>query len=66
MPQFEMEHKGSAIKVTSTIVRGGMYRWAVSIDGVLQQPLAVEPSGTWNAARDQGLTFAKSLIDAGK
>ncbi|HWW07643.1 hypothetical protein [Collimonas sp.] len=43
-----------------------MYRWAVSIDGVLQQPLAVEPSGTWNAARDQGLTFAKSLIDAGK
>ncbi|HWW08304.1 hypothetical protein [Collimonas sp.] len=66
MPQFETEHKGSTIKVASTIVRGGKYCWSVLIDGVLQQPPAVEPSGTWNSARDQGLTFAKNLIDAGK
>ncbi|WP_098496499.1 hypothetical protein [Collimonas sp. PA-H2] len=66
MPQFETEHKGSAIKVTSTIARGGKYCWAVLIDGVLQQAPELEPSNTWHAARDQGLAFAKHLIDGGK
>jgi len=66
MPQFETEHKGSTIKITSTIVDSGMYRWAVSVDGVLQQALEIAPSATWDDAREQGLMFAKSLIDAGK
>jgi hypothetical protein len=64
MPQFETEHNGSTIKIMSTIVRGGKYRWAVFIDGILQNPREVEPSDTWNNARDQGLAFAKVRIDA--
>ena len=66
MPQFETEHKGHAIKITSTIANGGKYRWAVLIDGVLLQSPVVEPSDTWEAARDQGMTFAKDFIHTGK
>lgn len=66
MPQFETEHNGRTIKVASTIVRGGRYRWAVLIDGVLQSPPEIDPSDTWDAARDQGMVFAKNLIDVVK
>lgn len=66
MPQFEIVHKGHTIKVASTIVRGGKYRWAVLIDGVLQSPPEIDPSNTWDVARDQGMAFAKALIDVVK
>lgn len=64
MPQFETEHEGHTIKVASTITNGGKYRWAALIDGVLLQSPAVEPSDTWDAARDQGIAFAKDLVHA--
>jgi len=55
---------GRTIKVGSTIVRGGKYRWAVLIDGVLQPPPEINVSDTWDGARDQGLAFAKLRIEA--
>jgi hypothetical protein len=33
---------------------------------VLQSPPEIAPSNTWDAARDQGMAFAKDLIDVVK